>query len=112
MEKENIGTKATRAATIQTLQDRKYVCGTGNFAVSELGFEVAEILSNYCPTIVSPELTRSLEQEMDDIQEGKETKEAVLQNAVSILKPVMSELKAKESEIGQRLSGTLKTCSA
>ncbi len=108
MEKENIGTKATRAATMQTLLDRKYVCGTGNLAVSDLGFEVAEILTNYCPTIVSPELTRSLEQEMDAIQEGKETKDVVLQNAVSILKPVMSELKEKESVIGQRLSETLK----
>ncbi len=108
MEKENIGTKATRAATIQTLQDRKYVYGTGNFAVSELGLQVAEVLSNYCPTIVSPELTRSLEQEMDDIQEGKETKEMVLENAKSILKPVMFELREKESEVGQRLSGTIK----
>jgi len=84
MEKENIGTKATRAATIQTLQDRKYLCGTGNLGVSDLGSEVAEILTNYCPSVVSPELTRSLEREMNEIQEGKETKEAVLLNAVSI----------------------------
>ena len=82
MEKENIGTKATRAATIQTLQDRKYVFGTGNLAVSELGFEVAEILTNYCPTVVSPELTRNIEEEMADIQEGKETKDTMLHNAV------------------------------
>lgn len=108
MEKENIGTKATRAATIQTIQDRKYVCGTGSLAVSQLGFEVVEILTTYCPTVVSSELTRSLEREMANIQEGKETKEAVLRNAVSLLEPVMSELKAKESVIGQRLSETLK----
>jgi DNA topoisomerase-1 len=108
MEKEEIGTKATRAATIQTLYDRKYLCGTDNLGVSELGFEVIEILAKYCPTVVSPELTRRLEQEMDEIQQGKETKEAVLQNAVSILKPVISELKAKESVIGQRLSRALK----
>ena len=108
MEKENIGTKATRAATIQTLQDRKYICGSDSLSVSELGFEVTETLTDYCPAVVSPELTRTLEQEMDAIQEGKETKEAVLQNAVSLLKPVMAELKAKESVIGQRLSETLK----
>ena len=108
MEKENIGTKATRATTIQTLQDRKYVYGTTNFVVSDLGFEVVEILTNYCPSVVSPELTRNLEQEMSEIQEGKETKEAVLRNAVSILKPVMSELKANEPAIGQLLSETIK----
>jgi DNA topoisomerase-1 len=108
MEKEGIGTKATRAATIQTLYDRKYLCGTDNLGVSELGFVVVEILAKYCPDVVSPELTRRLEQEMDEIQQGKETKEAVLQNVVSILKPVVLELKAKESVIGQRLSQALK----
>ena len=108
MEQEDIGTKATRAATIQTLYDRKYLFGTDAFGVSELGFEVTEILSSYCPTVVSPELTRSLEREMDEVQQGKETKEAVLQNAVSVLKPVISELKAKEQVIGQRLSQALK----
>jgi DNA topoisomerase-1 len=108
MEKENIGTKATRAATIQTLQDRKYVSGTGSFVVSDLGSEVVEILTNYCPSVVSPELTRSLEQEMGEIQEGKGTKEAILRNVVSILKSVMMELKANELVIGQLLGETIK----
>ncbi len=97
MEKEEIGTKATRAATIQTLYDRKYLHGTDSLVVSDLGFEVIEILSKYCPTIVSPELTKELEEEMSQIQEGKKTKEAVLQSAVEILKPVTTELKEKET---------------
>jgi DNA topoisomerase-1 len=45
---------------------------------------------------------------MDKIQQGEETKEAVLQNAVDILKPVTSELKMKESAIGQQLNQALK----
>ncbi len=81
MEKEEIGTKATRAATIQTLYDRKYLNGTDSLFVSDLGFEVIEVLSKYCPTIVSPELTRKLEGEMNQIQQGNQTKQNVLQNA-------------------------------
>ena len=108
MEKEDIGTKATRAATIQTLYDRKYLRGTDSLAVSDLGFEVIEILAKYCPAVVSPELTRKLEEKMNEIQQGKETKEAVLQNAVEILKPVLLELKEKESVIGEQLSQALK----
>ena len=108
MEKEDIGTKATRAAIMETLYHRKYLCGTDNLSVSELGFEIVEILAKYCPSVVSPKLTRGLEEEMDQIQQGKVTKEAVLQNAVSILKPVTSELKAKEFVIGQRLGEALK----
>ncbi len=107
MEKEDVGTKATRAAIIQTLYDRKYLFGTDNLSVSDLGFEVVEILADHCPAIISPELTRSLEHDMDEIQQGKETREAVLQNAISILKAVLSELKARESVVGQRLSQAL-----
>lgn len=108
MEKEEIGTKATRAATIQTLYDRKYLHGTDSLVVSDLGFEVTEVLAKYCPTVVSPELTRKLEEKMNEIQQGKETKETVLQKVIEILKPVTVELKEKESVIGKQLSQALK----
>ena len=108
MEKEDIGTKATRAAIIQTLYDRKYIYGTDSLVISDLGFEVSEILAKYCPTVISPELTRNLEEKMNEIQQGKTTKEAVLQNAVEILKPVLLELKEKESAIGVQLNQALK----
>jgi DNA topoisomerase I len=104
MEKEEIGTKATRAATIQTLQDRKYVTGTSSFTVSDLGFEVAEVLSKYCPTVVSPEMTKKLEGEMSEIQQGKQTKQAVIQQATETLRQITLELKTQEAAIGAQLS--------
>ena len=104
MEKEEIGTKATRAATIQTLQERKYLNGTNSLVVSDLGFEVTEVLERYCPIVVSSELTRGLEEKMEAIQQGKETKQKVLENAIETLKTVTTELKAKESAIGAQLS--------
>ena len=107
MEKEEIGTKATRAATIQTLHDRKYLNGTRNLYVSDLGFEVIEVLSEYCPIVVYPEMTRLLESKMKEIQQGIETKQNVLQNAIEALKKVTSELKEKETEIGAKLSQRL-----
>ena len=108
MEKEEIGTKATRAATIQTLYDRKYLNGTDSLVVSDLGFEVIEVLSKYCPTVVSPEMTRKLEEKMEAIQQGNETKQNVLQNAIETLKLVTSELKEKEAAIGAQLSQAIK----
>jgi len=104
MEREEIGTKATRAATIQTLYDRKYLTGTDSLFVSELGFEVIEVLTKYCPAVVSPEMTRKLEGEMDQIQQGTQTKESVLRNATETLKLVTSELKENEAAIGAQLS--------
>jgi len=108
MEKEEVGTKSTRAAIIQTLYDRKYLIGKDSIGISELGLKVIEILTKYCPTVVSPELTRMLEEEMDEIREGRKTKDTVLQNAVAVLKPVLAELKANEQAIGAQLSQALK----
>ncbi len=107
MEKEEIGTKATRAAIIQTLYDRKYLSGTTNLSISDLGFDVIEVLQNFCPTVVSSEMTRTLEKRMEAIQQGKENKQKVLQDTTETLKLVISELKEKEAEIGARLSKTL-----
>jgi DNA topoisomerase I len=107
MEKEEIGTKATRAAIIQTLSDRKYLNGAGSLAVSQLGLEVIEVLEKYCPSIISLELTKQLEEEMNQIQEGSQTKEVVLQKAIEILKPVLSELNINQSVVGFKLSEAL-----
>jgi DNA topoisomerase-1 len=107
MEKEEIGTKATRAATMQTLYDRKYIEGKDSLVISEVGFEVVEVLAKYCPTIVSPQMTKKLEQEMEAIQQGQETKQKVLQDATETLKVVVSELKDKEASIGAQLSMAL-----
>jgi DNA topoisomerase-1 len=103
MEREEIGTKATRAGIIQTLHDRKYI-REERIVVTDLGFEVIDILKKYCPTVVSLELTRKLEERMNEIQQGKETRENVLRGAIEILKPATEKLKEKEQVIGERLS--------
>jgi DNA topoisomerase-1 len=103
MEREEIGTKATRAGIIQTLHNRKYI-REERIVVTDLGFEVIGILKKYCPTVVSLELTRKLEERMNEIQQGKETRENVLRGAVEILKPATEKLKEKEQVIGERLS--------
>jgi DNA topoisomerase-1 len=108
MEKEEIGTKATRATTIQTLLERKYLSGTNKLAVTNLGLEVTAVLSKYCPIIVSPEFTRRLEHEMESIQEGTQTKRAVIRTALKTLKLVTSELKENEITIGTQLNLALR----
>ena len=106
MEKEEIGTKATRAGIIQTLNSRKYT-REERIVVTDLGLEVVDVLKEYCPTVVSIELTRKLEERMNEIQQGNETRENVLQDTIEILKPVVEELKEKERVIGERLSQAL-----
>ena len=106
MEETGIGTKATRADTIQTLYDRGYVKDE-RMKVTGLGFEVSEILERYCPTIISTTLTRELETKMNRIQENKEKREEVLTEVVEILKPVLERLKKEEKSIGEQLGSAL-----
>jgi len=106
MEKEEIGTKATRAGIIQTLNTRKYTQGE-KIEVTDLGLEVADVLNEYCPDVVSLELTRKLEERMDAIQQGNETRKNVLRDTIEILKPVTEKLKENERAIGERLSQAL-----
>lgn len=103
MEKEGIGTKATRAEIIQTLYERKYIAEQ-NIKVTELGCAVIEVLEKRVPTIVSVKLTRQLEEKMMRIQRNEEIPESVLAEAINSLKPVLEELKNHEKTIGQALS--------
>ncbi|MGB9713647.1 MAG: DNA topoisomerase I [Candidatus Bathyarchaeales archaeon] len=107
MEEEEIGTKATRADIIQTLYDRKYIRDE-RIVVTDLGFEVMEVLKQYCPTVVSVKLTKELEERMNKIQLNNEKRENILVDAVEILKPAMEELKEKEKIIGEQLSNAIK----
>jgi DNA topoisomerase-1 len=103
LERENIGTKATRAGIIQTLYDRKYINEKG-IVVTELGFEVTDVLRKYCPSVISVEFTRKLEESMNEVQLGKVTRGRILADALEILTPVTATLKDNEKAIGKQLS--------
>jgi DNA topoisomerase-1 len=106
MEKEEIGTKATRAGIIQTLNKRKYT-SMEKIVVTHLGLEVVDVLNEYCSAVVSLDLTRQLEVRMNEIQQGNETRENVLKDAIELLKQATERLKEEEYVIGKRLSQAL-----
>jgi DNA topoisomerase-1 len=107
MERGNIGTKATRAGILQTLYERKYIRDE-RIVVTDLGFEVTDVLRKYCPSIASVEFTRQLEEKMSQIQQAKATKSRVIEDAVEILKPVIASLKENEQVVGEKLSRAVK----
>jgi DNA topoisomerase-1 len=107
MEKEGIGTKATRADTIETLYKRKYITGK-SITVTDLGNDVTKVLHDHAPAVVSIKLTRDLEEQMEHIQRGTQKPENVLVETIERLKPVLTELKNKESAIGETLGNALR----
>jgi len=56
---EKSWTRSTRAEILQTLYDRKYIQGR-SIQVRKLGEAVAKALKEFCPRILSEELTRKL----------------------------------------------------
>ena len=107
MEDEGIGTKATRADIIDTLYTRGYVSGD-RATVSELGLDIIEVLSKYCPEVISVEFTRDLERSMENIKSGSERREDVIDRAVRHLKPILLRLKESERLIGEELSEAIR----
>jgi len=107
MERENIGTKATRADMIDTLYNRGYIVGE-RMTPTPLALNVIDVLKRYCPKVVETGFTRELEEKMQGIEYGKERKERVLVEAIEHLRPVMAELEARISEVGTELGKTIR----
>jgi DNA topoisomerase-1 len=107
MEKHDIGTKATRAEIIDTLFGRGYLMNE-QITVTELGFKIVDVLEMYCKEIVSMEFTRSLEEQMNNIEAGYEKQRKVIQDTIITLQDVLSELKQHEEPIGYELSEAVK----
>jgi len=77
LEERGIGRPSTYASIINTIQDREYVQkvppkGSGRFYPTEIGVVVADLLVKNFPYIFDPAYTAKLEEELDDIEEGKE----------------------------------------
>jgi DNA topoisomerase-1 len=107
METNKIGTKATRAETIETLVRRSYIKGD-KIEVTPLGIQIVEVLEKFCPRVLDVAFTRELEEMMEGIELGKEEKQHVVNEAVHHLKPIMEELKAQEQEVGEQLTNVVK----
>ena len=105
MEEVGIGTKSTRAQIVQNLYERGYITGR-QITVTDLGMQVVDSLLRYCPEITSEELTATFEREMDAIQEGKKTKEEVIERARAELDRILAKFKQHQLEIGRLLAAS------
>jgi len=102
MEKEGIGTKATRADIISTLAGRGYVSGE-SLEVSDLGLSVVETMARYAPSIISTGLTREIEEKLEAVEGGAEGEPALLRETVRSIAAQLAELNANEDAVGREL---------
>lgn len=79
LEEEGIGRPSTYAPIIYTLILRDYVRRIkGYLFPTELGFKVCDMLAEYFPKVMDIKFTALMEEELDEIEEGKLSKEKVL----------------------------------
>lgn len=79
LEEDGIGRPSTYAPIIQTLILRDYMRRLkGYFHPTELGFKVCDLLVEYFPKIMDVKFTALMEEELDEIEEGRLDRKKVL----------------------------------
>ena len=80
LEQKGIGRPSTYAPILSTIQERDYVNkAEGKFRPTELGLTVTKILTAHFPEIVDPGFTAQMEEQLDEIAQGKHEWIAALQ---------------------------------
>ncbi len=73
LEEEGIGRPSTYATILSTIQERQYVQKIGGkFVPTEVGMVVTDLLVENFPDIFDVQYTARLEEELDEIEDGKE----------------------------------------
>lgn len=99
LEEYGIGRPSTYAPIISTLLERKYINRDKKTLVpTELGVIVNTIISEYFKEIVDVEFTAGMEDKLDNIEEGKENWNSVVDD---FFKPIKKSIEIAEKEISK-----------
>lgn len=107
LEKDKLGTKATRSTIIDTLFKRNYVSGK-SISVTGFGMNVWEVLGRYSPKILDAQLTRKIEEDMEQIVEGKLNQDEVVEEGKELLSEILQDFKKNEEKVGKELLAAMR----
>ncbi len=112
LEENGIGRPSTYASIISTIQERNYVEKNEQrrFSPTEIGITVNDILTKNFPEIVDIEFTAKMENELDEVAEGKDTWQKTCKD---FYVPFAKNLEEKYEKVSKKeVSGkpTDKTC--
>jgi DNA topoisomerase-1 len=102
METERIGTKATRAGIIATLIAREYVSPDA-MEVTDLGLSVIETMLKFAPEITTTELTRGIEQSLEQVEVDSAGEQAVVRDTVRSITRQLAALRENDEEVGRQI---------
>ncbi|MDB5225555.1 MAG: topoisomerase topoisomerase protein [Candidatus Adlerbacteria bacterium] len=99
LEKRGIGRPSTYASIMRTLDARGYVEKEGrSLKPTDTGDVVSSFLEEYFPTYISDTFTAEMEDELDEIAEGKR---GYLKTLKDFYGPFLKEVKLKDKEAGK-----------
>jgi len=106
MERENLGTKATRAEIISTIVSRGYVVvlGEQGLMATDLGFAVMETMKAFSPAVASTKLTREIEEKLGEIEGGGGDVRVLLRQTIRVLSDNLVSIASNEESIGLQMS--------
>ena len=109
LEKNGVGRPSTYASIISVIQYRGYVNKNEakKFYPEEIGILVGNLLSKHFPEIVDIKFTAKMEEDLDEIAQGKRKWVDVLQD---FYKPFAENLEKKNKEITKHIEKTEEKC--
>ncbi|ATZ61025.2 MAG: DNA topoisomerase I [Methanosarcinales archaeon Met12] len=102
MEDLGLGTKSTRHEMLSKLYARGYVYGNP-VRPTKTAMVVVDTLERYAEIITQPDMSRTLEEDMDGIAEGRISEEAVVQESKDMLNSVFGVLNERREHISDSL---------
>ncbi len=102
LEKRVLGTKATRASIIDTLFKSGYIEGA-SITVTSFGMSVYNALNENANMIVNEETTRKLEEDMEQISEGKKSMKEVVDEGKQMLLEALKVFDSNKEKIAEEM---------
>ncbi len=111
LEDKGIGRPSTYAATISVIKDRDYIRSEERrLFPSELGFLVSDALVENFPEIINTQFTAKMEEQLDDIEEGKMEWVQALQEFYKPFKINLEEAEKKMKDLKSQVEETDEVC--
>ncbi|WP_174733914.1 type I DNA topoisomerase [Mesobacillus harenae] len=109
LEEKGIGRPSTYAPTLDTIQKRGYVTlDNKRFLPTELGEIIHQLVMEFFPDIINAEFTAKLEQELDDVEDGKVNWVSIInefyvdfEKHLQIAEKEMQEVEIKDEPAGE-----------
>jgi len=103
LERQNLGTKATRSVVVDTLYNRSYLTDKKSIKVTSFGMAIYEALSENVPEIINETLTREFEESVEKIEKGQRKGSEVVEEGRKVLLKILEEFKLNEEKVGKGL---------